>query len=319
MDLQRISRIRIETIRDRLIRSYFGLIVAVLAVMLLLGVVLILGNMSATSPDKRWRSFGVALAVMAVLWGYRVWRRRRALDQKVVTRRHGDGSASVTAPRLTVTDFEPPEAADWDNRRIEFSSRVDVSDRWFLAVSISLVFALFGWTIYSPGTLSHEESTRWDQLRVIVLLAAAPAGFLIWAIVGTIHARKTGVSIFQLTSGPGIIGQQLSGAIELSAHVGRKEALEIELICVRQDREGDCEVERILRPKQKPALRAAATFKARLEIPVSIPIPLDCPSTRRSESDECIRWVLVAKAPRSHYQAEFEVQVVKGDLPAGRP
>lgn len=29
----------------------------------------------------------------------------------------------------------------------------------------------------------------------------------------------------------------------------------------------------------------------------------------RGDSDECIRWVLVAKVPRSRYQAEFEVPV----------
>jgi hypothetical protein len=112
-----------------------------------------------------------------------------------------------------------------------------------------------------------------------------------------------------MNGGPGIIGRQLSGVIEMPANVRPQDALEIELICLRQDSEGDCAVERTLGQKEKPAIRAAATFGRRLEIPVSIPIPPDCPPTMRGDSDECIRWVLVAKVPRSRYQAEFEVPV----------
>ena len=97
----------------------------------------------------------------------------------------------------------------------------------------------------------------------------------------------------------------------MPANVRPQDVLEIELLCLRQDSEGNCVVKQTLGQKEKPAIRAAATFGRRLEIPVSIHIPADCTPTMRGESDECIRWVLVAKTPRSHYQAEFEVPVVE--------
>src|ERR1041385_558787 len=238
MDWKRISRIRLEDIRDKLIRNHYGLVVSVLSVLLILGVVLAWLSRREITAGKRWGSGGVALAVMAAVWIYRVWIRSRRLGRGARGRRRSVSSAARPDPRLTVTDFEPPEAADWAGGRIEFSRGVDVSDRWFLTVSLALVFGLFGWVFFStPNMTGVDSAGMGDRVRAIVLLAVMPVGFLIWAIAGTVRSRKTGVSSFQLNAGPGIIGRQLAGGIELPSDLRPQEALEIELICLRQDSE----------------------------------------------------------------------------------
>ena len=212
--------------------------------------------------------------------------------------------------RITVTDLEPPEAGDWAGGRIEFSRAVDVSDRWFLTISLSVVFGLFGWVFFSlPNMTGVDSAGVGDRVRAILLLAVMPVSFLIWAITGTVRSRKAGLSSFQMNAGPGIVGRQLTGVIDLPAIIRPLDALEIELLCLRQNSEGDCGVERTFGPKEKPAIRDAPMLVRRLEIPVSIPIPMGCPPTGRSATGGWIRWVLVVRVPRSRYQAEFEVPV----------
>jgi len=215
-------------------------------------------------------------------------------------------------PELTLTDFEPPDPEEWASGRIEFSRGIDLTDRWiWVAVSV-LVSSVFAYAFLSLESLG-EGASLMGRITQLALLALVPMGCLIWAMRGTMSARSFGVSVFQMTSGPGRIGERLAGVIDLAAKVRPEAGLEIELIGLRQDREGDCAVERILVQTGNPAGRAEARLRGRLEIPVSIDIPADCRPTTRGASGEFIRWVLVVRASHSGYQAEFEVPV----LPSG--
>ena len=312
MDWKRIGRIQLEDIRDNAIRRFFGLIVCALLVLVIGGTCYWILGVQESKNGGRRVNVGLGLAGIAVLWTYRVWSRKKVLDRKARTRPRRQATAVRPTPQLKLTDCEPPDAEDWASGRIEFSSVVDLTERWLWTIISFVVAGLLGYAMFSIPTTTEDTSLLY-RISMAGLLAVIPMGCLTWAIAGLIRCRKTGVSSFQMDPVPALLGEQVCGVIELPAGLPLKKGLEIELVCVRQNSEGDCAVERTLRQKEKPAIRNDATLRSRLAIPISIHIPPDCLPTSRDESDERIRWVLVVKAAHSGYQAEFEVPIFKGE------
>ena len=310
MDWKRIGRIQLEDIRDHAIRRYFGVMICALSALVIGGMLFwILGVQESNKGGRRVNAdLGLGLAGIAVLWTYRVWSRKKVLDRTARSRPRRQASAVRPAPQLRLTDCEPPDDEDWASGRIEFASVVDLAERWLWTIISFVVAGLLGYTLFSIPTTTQDTSLLY-RISAAGLLAVIPVSCLTWAIAGLIRCRKTGVSSFQMDPVPALLGGQVCGEIELPAGLSLKKGCEIELVCVRQSSEGDCALERTLRQKEKPAIRNDATLRSRLAIPISIRIPPDCLPTRRDESGECIRWVLVVKAAHSKYQAEFEVPI----------
>ncbi len=308
MNWRKIGRIQLEDIRDAAIRRCFVLVVCALSALVILGLICARLGLPGPRDGGRRAAPGLSLAGIAAWWAYRVWSRKKVLDKKARVRARRPACAPRPAPHLTLTDFEPPDAQDWAGGRMEFSRGVDLTDRWMWAIISLVVAGLFGYAFFSIPTMTEDNSPLY-RISMAGLLAAIPVSCLAWAVAGTLRYRKTGVSSFQMDPVPAHIGGHVGGLIELPAGLSLEQGLEIELVCVRQSSEGDDTVERTFRQMPEPSIRTDATLRSRLAIPISIQIPSDCLPTRRDESDECIRWVLVAKAPRAGYQAEFEIPV----------
>lgn len=309
MDWKRIGRIRLEDILDAAIRRFFVPMICALSALVILGLCGAMLGLPTAKDGRRRAAPGLGLAGIAVLWTYRVWSRKSLLKQKALARPRRPASAARPAPPLNLLDFEPPEKEEWAGGHFEFSRGVDLADRWLWTVVSLVVAGLFGYAFLAGPTMT-EGTSLLHRLGMACLLAVVPVSCLAWAMAGTIRYRRTGVSSFQMDPVPAQLGERVGGVITLPAALRLKESLEIELVCVRQSSEGDFTLERTLHQTEAPPLRSDATLRSRLAIPVSIHIPRDALPTRREESAECIRWVLVVKARRARYQAEFEIPIV---------
>ncbi len=302
MNLKKLGQIRLEDIANKVLRGYFGVIVGALAVLVILGVVLGILGSDKTPDGHRHVAPGWILAAMGVLFLYRAWSRKRMLDREPEP---PPAQRPALPFPLALADSEPPEARPWARGRIEFSSGIQVADRWIWTLVAVAVCGLFGYAHQSV----REDTNLLDPANLPLLcLALVPLGCLVWAIAGTLRHRKMGRSAFQMDDQPSL-GRPLTGTLEVPASVPVRGGLKIELLCLRQDSDGPCALERILEQKEQPVIDKPSAVRRPLKLRVSIPIPSDCLPTATDLSGESIRWVLAVRAPASGFQAEFEVPV----------
>lgn len=164
------------------------------------------------------------------------------------------------------------------------------------------------------------QALRDGEYAALLILLFPAVGLLLaaWAVVAALRWRRYGVSVFQMTKVPGVIGGPLEGVIYTNVHIRPEEGFKLTLNCINRRVTGSgknrntretvlWEDSRLL---QRELLEKDTTRSA---IPVLFSIPFDCQQTNEENPNDSIFWRLDAEAavPGVDYSARFEVPVFK--------
>ncbi len=186
---------------------------------------------------------------------------------------------------------------------------------------VACIFALF-WNAISLTvvfTALPRELHRGNQKVLFALIfPAIGIALLVWAAREIIRWAKFGESTFKMLAVPGVIGGQLSGAIQTSVKIRPEDGFHLKLRCVNRVTTGSGKssstTETTLWDDEKTMLKELLGDDPRRSgIPVFFKIPADCRESDDSNSRDQILWRLEARAkvPGVDYFAPFEVPVFR--------
>ena len=149
---------------------------------------------------------------------------------------------------------------------------------------------------------------------------AAAAGYLIGRI------KKFGVSVFEMSPLPGVLGGPVSGTIRIPSKVETEAGFEIVLQCVHQYSTGSGKQKRTHRDvlwEDSRHLDAGFAFGDETMLPIRFAVPYDKPATTVEGGGTGYYWRLnaTAAAPGIDYKASFDVPVrhTSQSVPASEP
>ncbi|GAB4317967.1 MAG: hypothetical protein Kow0059_11170 [Candidatus Sumerlaeia bacterium] len=201
---------------------------------------------------------------------------------------------------------------DWARGRIVSEGRGNVWVIWGFALfwnAISIPAAVFG-----IPELMHKE--KWAVL-VILLFPLVGMGLLLWAVYATLQWKKYGVSIFEPTSLPGVVGGRLEGQIQGRVRLRPGERVVIRLSNLRRRTTGSGDNRSThydvlwQEEHELPMEQLALAPGGMSVIPVQFVIPRSCEPTSAFGGEDGVIWRLEASAevPGVNYAALFEVPV----------
>ncbi|HEX6105808.1 MAG TPA: hypothetical protein VFZ26_09505, partial [Gemmatimonadales bacterium] len=242
------------------------------------------------------------------------------------------GLAAVSAGRRRLAERAALEArhpdspwlwrADWAAGRIEDSNRGTMWAAW--------VFAGF-WNLISLPSAWFALRAALDQGRKAALLALlfplVGVGLLAWAVRATLRYRRYGVSVLELSRGPGVVGHSLAGVVRTTSPLRPVDGFRVQLVCIRRVTRGSGKnrstSERVLweedrRVQGEPGRTAQGMS---ISVPFSFAIPADAEPCDDSDPRDSVLWRLRAEAsmPGVDYESTFDVPVFRtaaSDTPA---
>jgi hypothetical protein len=202
--------------------------------------------------------------------------------------------------------------ADWAAGKIVSSTKAARIGAWVIAIFWNLALSAVFCSAWKTGTLRGAAPV------ILLVLSAVGILLLVWAIRVTARWRKFGASTFKMLTIPGVVGGQLSGAIETSGKVRPRDGFLLRLVCFERIHTGSGDnsstTETILWEQKRTETKDLLEGDPRRSgIPVLFHIPSDVrESDYRIPSDKII-WRLEVKAsvPGVNYSAKFEVPVFR--------
>lgn len=195
---------------------------------------------------------------------------------------------------------------DWAAGHADDGSRTNAASAWVFAIFwnlMSLPAAFFG---------ARDSLQKPNPAALLVLLfPAVGVGLLVWAVRSTLRYRRYGVSRFELTTMPGVIGHSLAGTLRLPEPLRPEGGFEVTLCCVRRHTTGGgrnrSTSESILWQEDRRVPSSGTS------LPLAFAIPPDAlPSDDSNASDRRIWRLRVAAAvPGVDYGSVFEVPVFR--------
>ena len=178
------------------------------------------------------------------------------------------------------------------------------------AGAIALVWnGYVAWLLWRAYVVMAPEPLPWW------LWLAAPTGLVPAVIAGYLigRFRKFGVSVFEMTPIPGVIGEPLTGTIRVPAQVETDAGFDVKLTCVHQYTTGSgkhSSTHRDVRWEQTLHIDGGGqTFGEETILPVRFSPPHGLPATTAAGGNNGYYWQLGAKcaAPGIDYKAIFDV------------
>jgi hypothetical protein len=218
----------------------------------------------------------------------------------------GAGAAIVLAGAaglLRRSDAEPE--AGMGQIRMNGAGAHRVAGGVALAVNGYVAFFLWrAWTLMAP------EPMPWFVwlLALAGAIPAAVAGYLIGRM------RKYGVSVFEMSPLPGVLGGPVSGTIRIPSNVEAAAGIVVKLQCVRQYTTGSGKhrsTHRDVLWEEARTFDSGLAFGEETMLPVRFAVPYDKPATTAAGGSNGTYWRLTATAatPGIDYKAVFDVPV----------
>jgi hypothetical protein len=196
--------------------------------------------------------------------------------------------------------------SDWAAGRADDATR---QTAWF-----ALGFAAF-WNLISfpAGFLAVREAVQKGNHAALIalLFPLIGSGLLVWAVRSVLRLRRYGVSRFELSTLPGVIGHTLSGTVRISEVLRPEGGFLVTLCCLRRYVTGSGKnrstSETIFWQEERRIQGVGAT------LPVAFAIPADARATDDRNANDRILWRLTVTAdvPGVDYAAAFEVPVFR--------
>jgi hypothetical protein len=203
---------------------------------------------------------------------------------------------------------------DWAAGKIEDSTRDTVLGAWIFAVLWNLV-SLPGGYIGLRAALYEGKPAG----LVALLFPLIGLWLLARAVQATLRKEKYGVSLLELSTVPGVIGQNLAGTVRAALALPAAEGFQVNLTCTRRvtTRSGrsSSTSERILWQEEQ-RIKGEQTRDYRgmnTRIPVRFQLPADVEASLTENPNDRVIWQLQVSAsvPGVDYDATFEVPVYR--------
>ncbi len=226
--------------------------------------------------------------------------RRKAVETAALASRHPE------APWLW--------RKDWASGRIADSTRGTMWGAWAFAALWNLISV--------PGSYlaAREALQEGNQAALIALVfPLVGIGLLVWAVKATLRYRRYGVSSFELTTKPGVVGRSLTGTLHTTTALRPPEGFRVVLSCLRRVTRGSGKnrstSESVLWQEERhvPGQVSRQASGMGVVVPVAFGIPADAEPCERSNPSDCVLWRLEASAsvPGIDYASSFEVPVFR--------
>jgi len=198
--------------------------------------------------------------------------------------------------------------ADWAKGEIAQQEKYPTYAYFIVAAGV-----LVAGIVYSTAFSRTEVGPDSTGLLPLVLVGVPVAVLVALGTLQTIRRKKFGLSVFKMSTVPGIIGGKLDGKIELSTRLEPPDGFIVRLRCLNTTGTGKGSKTVILwEDTQQVRASAPVDDPMHTAFPVSFTIPDDC---RQSDDtpDNRVVWLLEARAhvPGADYVASFEVPVFK--------
>ncbi|MFL5402180.1 MAG: hypothetical protein ACJ8BF_05115 [Gemmatimonadales bacterium] len=210
----------------------------------------------------------------------------------------------------------------WASRRLEDSSRDEVLGAWIFAALWNLVSIPSAYL----GTRAALYEGKTGAFAVL-LFPLAGIWLLARAIQATMRSRKYGISRFELSTLPGIVGHTLAGTLRVGMDQLPEGDFQVELTCVRltttRSGKSSSTSEKILWQEscQVRGQQIRDYSGMGIVIPVSFRLPVDAEPWDATDPNNRVIWRLHASAsvPGIDYDASFEVPVFRTAASEGPP
>lgn len=183
------------------------------------------------------------------------------------------------------------------------------------------VFAAFWNLISVPAAVLalREELPKGNRAALIALLFPAVGALLAgWALVALARWRKYGVSVFEMSRLPGVVGGSVEGEVQVGAPVEAQGPIEVVLSCVERKRTGSGKNsgtrETVLWQDELPLpMERVRRSRVATTIPVAFRVPLDCRPSEKISDRHQVLWRLrvAAETPGADYETRFEIPVFR--------
>lgn len=167
-----------------------------------------------------------------------------------------------------------------------------------------------GWFLWQAfHVLSPEPLPWWLWLMAATgVIPAAVAGYLIGRF------RKFGISVFEMSPLPGVLGGPVNGTIRIPAKVETEDGFDVELICIRQYSTGsgkNSTTHRDVIWQDSRHIDGGVSYGEETMLPVRFTVPYEQQATTAAGGGNGIYWRLnaTAAAPGIDYKAVFDVPV----------
>jgi hypothetical protein len=195
---------------------------------------------------------------------------------------------------------------DWAAGRADDATR---QTAWF-----TLGFAALWNLISFPAAFLavREAVQKGNHAALIALLfPLIGVGLLVWAVRSTLRLRRYGVSRFELSTLPGVIGHSLAGTVRISEALRPEGGFAVSLCCLRRYETGSGKnrstSETIFWQEDRRIQGVGTT------LPIAFAIPADARATDDRDARDRIVWRLTVEAdvPGVDYASVFEVPVFR--------
>jgi hypothetical protein len=210
----------------------------------------------------------------------------------------------------------------WASRRIDDSTRDDLLGAW--------IFAVFWNLVSTPGAYVGVRAALYEGkpgAYVVLLFPLIGIWLLARAVRITIRTKKYGISRFELSTLPGVVGRNIAGTIRMTMDTLPAGDFHVELTCVRRMTTGSGKnsstSESILwQEEQQVRGEQVRDFSGKgINVPVAFRLPADAEPCDATNPNNRVLWRLhvSASVPGVDYDATFDVPVFRttgGDHPA---
>jgi hypothetical protein len=203
---------------------------------------------------------------------------------------------------------------DWASGRIDDSTQENLLGAWIMAalwnlVSLPSAFFAVRAAVYEGKTAAY----------VALLFPLVGVWLLARAVQTTLRYRKYGVSRFDLSTIPGVIGHHLDGRVRATLDLQPAEGFQVSLTCLRRvtTRSGKSSSTRdtiLWQDERRVQGEQSRDYTGMgVNIPVSFALPPDAVASDASNPNDRVVWRLEISAglPGVDYDSTFEVPVFR--------
>jgi hypothetical protein len=203
---------------------------------------------------------------------------------------------------------------DWASGRVDDASRLALWASWVFAILWNLVSIPAG---YAGVRAALYEANKAGLVALLFPLVGV--GLVTWAIRTTLRFKRYGISRFELTTIPGVIGHTIAGTVRINSVLQPAEGFHTTLSCVRRvtTRSGkDSSTTESILWQEEQQIRGEPSRDASgmaTRIPIAFRLPADALACDSNDPNNRILWrlSLAASVPGVDYASAFEVPVFR--------
>jgi hypothetical protein len=160
------------------------------------------------------------------------------------------------------------------------------------------------------GVRTALREGNWLAL-IALIFPAIGLGLLAWAVRVTLRYRRYGISRFELSHNPGIVGHTLAGTVRTPSDLRPPEGFDVVLSCIRRETTGTGKnrstTEHLLWQEERRTMGVPGG------LPVAFAIPADARPSDPGTANDRVLWRLqvTGEVPGIDYSAAFEVPVFR--------